>query len=238
MLKKMLVVAVILAMTGTVWAGWNSKFGTDVPPKTIKAPDPADPNKEIDIPNPAYEALWGTDRSVDFEQWNSDQLFQRKAEVWNWPASYDFVEMAKITVRMEVGFWIKLDCRDHNVLTLKQKSINEYGGKTTCHAYTNVATEWKASFSKKSGVELGGDWDKEVKVDPATFNATGNSGKDISITMKLWGVSLAALTPNKDCLEIGTITVSVRPTVRPNTFMSGCSGSYPVYSPPPSNPWF
>jgi len=212
MLKKMLVVAAILLMAGTTFAGWNSKFGN------------FDPNNI------------SSDRTVDYEQYNNDQLFQRKGEVWNWPASYDFVEIAKITVRMEVGFWIKLDCKnDKNLLTLKQRSINEYGGKTTCKAYTNVATEWKVSFSKKSDVNLGGDWDKSVAVDPSTFAATGNTGQDLTIKMKLWGVSLASLTPSKNCLEIGTITVSVRPTVRPNTFMSGCSGSYPVYSPPPYN---
>jgi hypothetical protein len=217
MLKKMLVVTAILLMAGTAFGGWATKFS-----------DPVDANHPATF-----------DRTVDWE-YNTDNsnITQRKGEVWNWPASYDFVDIGKVNVRMEVGFWIKLDCKDNQNLTLKQKSITEYGGKTTCKAYTNVATEWKASFSKKDGIDLGGDWDKSVGVDPSTFAATAGKSQSLVIWMKLWGVALGALTPSKDCLDIGTITISVRPTIRPNTFMSGCSGSYPVYSPPPTNAWY
>ena len=35
-----------------------------------------------------------------------------RRENYNWPASYDFVDAAIIPVRMEVGFWIKLNTKD------------------------------------------------------------------------------------------------------------------------------
>ncbi len=217
MLKKMLVVTAVLLMAGTAFGGWNSKF-----------------TNPVDANHPAT-----FDRTVDWEvNTDNSNITQRKGEVWNWPASYDFIDIGKINVRMEVGFWIKLDCKDNQNLTLKQKSIAEYGGKTTCKAYTNVATEWKAEFAKKDGIDFGGDWDKKVGVDPSTFDSTKGKKQDLVIWMKLWGVALGALTPTKDCLDIGTITVKVRPTIRPNTFMSGCSGSYPAYSPPPENAWY
>jgi hypothetical protein len=237
MLKKMLVVAAILAMAGTVFgAQWNFNFSTQVPSKTI--PDPCNPGKTL--PNPDYAAFdkanYGTDRTVDWEVWSdNNNLAQRKSEIWNWPATYDWVQMGIITVKMDVGFWIKLDCRDTNVLVLKQRQINQYGGQTTCKAYTNVATEWKADWSKKSGVDLGGSFDKTVSLSPTTFNATGNTAQILTIKMKAWNVELYSLTPQKDCVEIGTIKLSVRPSIKPNIFMSGCSDmSYPVYSPPPA----
>jgi hypothetical protein len=237
MLKKMLVVAAILAMAGTVFGAYNpNKFG-DLPSKTI--PNPNDPNGPA-IPNPAYTALEGTDRTVD---WESDgNNVQRKGESWNWPATYDFVPITEVTVRMDVGFWIRLtDCSTNRRIDLKQIQIRRYGGSLTCNAYTNVATEWKAEFKKKSDINLGGGYGAKAAVDPSTFDATGGSAKKITIKLRLDDVDLGDLPAGQNCLTIGTVLVSVRPTVRPNSFMSGCGGSYPVYAPPPTDssiPWF
>jgi hypothetical protein len=235
MLKKMLVVAAILLMAGTVFGAYNpNKFG-DLPPTTI--PNPSDPNGPA-IPNPAYEALYGTDRTVD---WESDgNNLQRKGESWNWPATYDFVPITEVKVQMDVGFWIRLtDCSTNRIIKLKQHIIREYGGSITCKAFTNVATEWKADFKKKSSIDLGG-FDAKGAVDPSTFDAVPG-GKTITIKVRLKDVDLKNLPAGENCLDIGTVVVSVRPTVRPNSFMSGCAGEYPVYAPPPidsSIPWF
>jgi hypothetical protein len=107
MLKKMLVVTAVLLMAGTAFGGWNSKF-----------------TNPVDANHPAT-----FDRTVDWEvNTDNSNITQRKGEVWNWPASYDFVEIGKVNVRMEVGFWIKLDCKDNQNLTLKQKStVNDRG---------------------------------------------------------------------------------------------------------------
>jgi hypothetical protein len=247
MLKKMIVVMAILAMTGTVFGAWSAgKFNynrgfDNLPAQTI--PDPKDPNKTID--NPAWLQLVadskdigsGFNRTVD---WESDgNATQRKGESWNWPASYDFVPICDIRVRMDVGFWIRVNGCQDNIIRLKQRMINQYGGQTTCRAFTNVATEWKASFVKRDEVNLGG-YNGEAAVDPSKFDAAPG-GKDIVIKVRLKDVDLSNLPAGTNDLNIGYARVSVRPTVRPNAFMSGGSQSYPVYAPPPTDstiPWW
>jgi hypothetical protein len=231
MLKKIVVIAAVLMMAGSVFGAWSAnKFTTQVPPKTI--PDPCKPGSTL--PNPDYAAFdkanYGTDRTVD---WESDgNATQRKGESWNWPATYDYVPICDIRVQMDVGFWIKITgCRD-SIIKLKQRMVNQYGGQTTCTAQTNVATQWKAEFVKKEGFDLGG-YNKEAAVDPSTFDATGASTKVLTVKLKMWDVDLKNLPAGTNCLDIGWVRLSVRPTVRPNSFMSGCGGSYPIYSPPP-----
>jgi hypothetical protein len=212
MLKKMLFVASILMMVSPAFAAWSTYHGT-FNPENISS-----------------------DRSVDWER--DDKNMQRKAEVWNWPASYDSIPIATINVRMEIGFWIRLDgCQNQN-LVLKQIEINKYQGSITCKAKTNVATVWEASFAAKSGV-LGG-WEKDYcKVDPPSFPATGSGGKDIKVMLGLKNVDLSGLTPSSNT-DVGTVTVKVKPDVRPNVFMGGESGSgakfgqpdYEYYAPP------
>jgi hypothetical protein len=231
MLKKMVIVTAVLLMASSAYAtglGWSpNKFG-NLPATTIK--DPADPNKTI--PNPAYEALWGTDRTVDWERNSNDH--QRKGESWNWPATYDFVPISEIRVRMDIGFWIRLNnCWTNRNLDVKQRTISSYGGQITCAAQTNVATEWKADFKKNDNIDFGGSWKSKAVVDPATLAATGTSTKDLTIKLMLYDIDLKSLPAGTNCLHVGNVVISVRPTVRPNQFMSGCGGSYPQYAPPP-----
>ncbi len=206
MSKQMVVLGAVLTTTGTMFGAWSAnKFGT------------FDPNNIA------------PDRTVD---WESDgNSIQRKGESWNWPATYDFVPICDVRVQMDVGFWIKIvGCKD-SILKLKQRMINQYGGQTTCTAYSNVATEWKAEFKKKDSVNLGGySW--AAAVDPTTFPAKPN-GQSLTVKLKLWDVDLANLPAGMTAFEIGVLRVSVRPTVRPNNFMSGGSQSFPVYAPPP-----
>jgi hypothetical protein len=230
MLKKMVIVAAILAMTGTVFGAWSAnKFSTSVPQQMI--PDA----NGVMQPNPAYadfdKANYGTDRTVD---WESDgNNIQRKGESWNWPASYDFIPICDIRVQMDVGFWIKITgCKD-NIIKLKQRMINQYGGQTTCKVYTNVDTEWKATFIKKDTIDFGGDWDKSAAVDPSTLPNTKGAEKVITIKLKIWSVDLKNLPAGTNCLDVGVVRVQVRPTVRPNVFINNaCGGTYPVYAPP------
>ena len=212
MLKKMLFVVGVLLMVSPAFAGFSTFHGTFNP-----------------------ESI-GSDRSVDWER--DDKNMQRKAEVWNWPASYDEIPIATINVRMEVGFWIRLDgCQNQN-LDLKQVAIDKYQGQIGCTAKTNVATVWSASFSKKDGIDLGGYEVDYAYVDPSAFAAT--SSKSVAVKLGLKSVNLQNLTPSGSCLTIGTLTVKVKPDVRPNLFMSGCSGSgagfgaadYTYYAPP------
>ncbi len=244
MLKKMVIVAAILAMTGTVFGAWSANKFADLPPAQIE--DPANPGQTppVMIDNPAWVALQDAaatggaffDRTVDWET-DGDKT-QRKAESWNWPATYDYIPVCDIRVQMDVGFWIRLDgCRDQ-IIKLKQRMINQYGGQTTCTAYTNVATEWKADFVKKDGIDLGG-YDKKAAVDPSKFESTQTLAAKkqvITIKLKLWDVDLKNLPAGTRCLDIGWVRVSVRPSVRPNAFMSSCDDrKFPVYSPPPTD---
>ena len=82
---------------------------------------------------------------------NSCGNFEIKAENYNWPASYDFVDAAVIPVKMEVGFWIKLNTKD-KVLILKQVEIHKYAGSVTIGIESNVNIEVKGSFSFLSGM--------------------------------------------------------------------------------------
>ena len=245
MLKKMLVVAAILAVAGTTaFGGWNFKFTGDVPPKTIVDADGAT------VPNPAYDtfntANYGTSRTVDWEV-DADNAYitQRKGEVWNWPATYDYVKIGEINVRMEIGFWIKLDCQGDRNMTLKQRTINTYAGQSVCTSTTNVATDWDADFTRNTNGEALFNSDRvAVSISPKTNVPAGTTQHTIKV--KIWDVRLAGttttpMTPSKDCINIGVVNIKVRPAVKPNKFMSGGSGEYPVYSPPPATegvPWF
>jgi hypothetical protein len=65
--------------------------------------------------------------SGDTVDWEYDgNHSERKAESWNWPATYDYKEICVIPVKMDVGFWIKVvDCKKKELL-LKQTEIHKY----------------------------------------------------------------------------------------------------------------
>jgi len=208
MLKKMVAIAAVLLVAGSVFGAYDAnKFGT-FDPNNISA-----------------------DRTVDWE--GDGNNVQRKGESWNWPATYDFVPITEVKVQMDVGFWIRLlDCSTNRIIKLKQRQIRQYGGSLTCNAQTNVNTEWKADFKKKDGIDFG-SYSWKAAVDPAKLENTKGASKPITIKVMLNDVDLKNLPAGTNCLDVGTVVVSVRPDVRPNLFMSGCGGSYPVYSPPP-----
>jgi len=222
MLKKMLVVTAVLLMAGTAFGGWATKFS-----------DPVDANHPATF-----------DRTVDWEvNTDNSNLTQRKGEVWNWPATYDYVKIGEIRVQMEIGFWIKLDCQTDRIMKLKQRTINTYGGQSVCTSTTNVATDWDADFTRNANGEALFNSDRvAVSISPKTNVPAGTTQHTIKV--KIWDVRLAGTNvpaPSKDCVDIGVVNIKVRPAVKPNKFMSGCSGEYPVYSPPPATegvPWF
>lgn len=206
MLKKMVFVMLVALMVAPAF-GWDRVL----PP--------------IDVNNIR------SDQTVDWEKDGNHR--QRKAETWNWPATYDEVPICDMKVQMDVGFWIKLTDCSNQVIKVKQTFINEYYGEAKCKAWTNVATKWSASFAKFDNVDLGG-YNKEAKVTPSSF-AAAPKGQELVISLKLWDVSLANIVPNQSsrCTDIGTVTIKVRPDVKPNYFMNACDSSqkYPVYAP-------
>lgn len=198
MLKKMVVIAAVLMLVAPAFGAWSRV-------------------QDVNQTNPN---LAGGD-TVDWEKDGNN--WQRKAEVWNWPSEYNYLPICEMPVEMEVGFFIKVqDCG--KTLKLKQVKINEYTGKQECTAFTNVATQWKAAFSKTLDALSGGN---SVTVSPNAFGPAP-TGQKLTVNLTLTGVDVAKLPipeGTQRCLRIGKVTLSVRPNVSPNSFMAGgCSG--------------
>jgi hypothetical protein len=142
---------------------------------------------------------------------------ERKAESWNWPATYDYQDVCVIPVKMDVGFWIKVvDCKKKE-LKLKQVEIHKYSGTVDVALQTNVNIQLSVSWSKASGVDLGGYGHSE-SVSPSTLDAPGGT---VTISLTLKDVNLANLTGGTNCLQVGTITLRVRPNLKP-VLAGGC----------------
>ncbi|MCX5646015.1 MAG: hypothetical protein NTZ17_15250 [Phycisphaerae bacterium] len=162
----------------------------------------------------------GTNGSVDWETTdggNSTGPFEVKGENYNWPATYDFVTAATIRVRMEVGFWIKFNTKDA-WLTLKQVEIHKYAGSVTFAVQNNVNVEVHASFAKLDGMP-------GMEVDSLSLNEGGDTaqinapGANLKVYLKIKNVDLSAFNADTQvgkCIQIGLVTLTVRPLVRPN----------------------
>jgi hypothetical protein len=141
---------------------------------------------------------------------------ERKAESWNWPATYDYKEVCVIPVRMDVGFWIKvIDCKDKK-LNLKQIEIHKYAGSVDLAIQCNVNIQLSASWSKASGMPTMNQ--DSLSVTPSTLDAPGGT---VTVYLKLKDVDLGGLAGGQNCLQVGTVTLKVRPNVKP-VLAGGC----------------
>jgi len=140
-----------------------------------------------------------------------------KAESWNWPATYDFQDIAVIPVKMDVGFWIKVNGAKDLVLKLKQVEIHKYSGTVNVTIACNVNIQLSVSWSKKSDVNLG-SYGSSVSVSPSTLDAPGGT---VAISLTLSNVDLSNLAGGANCLEIGAVTLKVRPNMTPQ-LAGGC----------------
>ena len=166
--------------------------------------------------------------TVDWEKESNGKDWQTKGEVWNWPATYDFMPICDMKVEMDVGFWIKVVNCTNSTLKVKQYAINTYKGTKTCKGYANVATEWKAAFTA-DGISC----KNTTALAKTKFTAEdGKAGFDIKVQLTLGEVDMSKLTPlvgGGKCTPVGTVRLSVRPDIRPNYFMSSCTGdTYPT----------
>jgi hypothetical protein len=142
---------------------------------------------------------------------------ERKAEAWNWPATYDYRDICVIPVKMDVGFWIKVvDCKKKE-LKLKQVEIHKYSGSVDVSIQCNVNIQLSVGWSKASGVDLGGYGHSE-SVSPSTLDAPGGT---VTISLTLKDVNLQNLAGGTNCIQVGTVTLKVRPNVRP-VLEGGC----------------
>jgi hypothetical protein len=156
----------------------------------------------------------GNPLNPDWEYDGKDS--ERKAEAWNWPASYNAVEVCVIPVRMDVGFWIKVNgCKDLK-LDLKQVSIHSYQGQVDVSINCNVNIKLSADWSKATGMP---GMDKDyLTVSPSTLDAPGGT---VTIKLGLKNVDLQGLTGGQNCVQVGTVTLKVTPNVTPQ-LAGGC----------------
>ena len=141
---------------------------------------------------------------------------ERKAESWNWPATYTAQDICVIPVKMDVGFWIKVNgCKDL-VLKLKQVEIHKYAGTVDCTIVCNVNIKLSVSWSKDANVNLGG-YSSSASVTPSSLAAPGGTA---TISLTLSSVDLSNLAGGTNCLQVGTITLRVVPDVTP--VLAGC----------------
>ncbi|MCU0913566.1 MAG: hypothetical protein MUC88_03255 [Planctomycetes bacterium] len=141
---------------------------------------------------------------------------ERKAEAWNWPATYDFQDVCVIPVKMDVGFWIKVVDAKKKELKLKQVEIHKYAGSVDVQIITNVNLKLEAKWSKASGMPTMNQ--DSLSVTPSTLDAPGGT---VTIALKLKDVDLSQLQGGQNCLQVGTVTLRVRPAVTPQ-LASGC----------------
>ena len=143
---------------------------------------------------------------------------ERKAESYNWPASYNSQDIAVIPVRMDVGFWIKVNGAKDLRLNLKQVEIHKYSGTVDVSIVCNVNIKLSVSWSKDANVNLGG-YGSSVSVAPSTLDAPGGT---VTISLTLSSVDLSNLVGGQNCLQVGTVTLKVAPNVTPQ-LAGGCS---------------
>jgi hypothetical protein len=148
----------------------------------------------------------------DTVNWEYDgSSSERKAEAYNWPATYDFKDVCVIPVKMDVGFWIKVvDCKNKE-LKLKQVEIHKYAGSVDVTIQCNVNIALNVYWTKKDGVDLG-NYSASAGVSPGTLDAPGGT---VTISLTLGDVDLSKLMGGTNAIQVGTVTLQVRPNVRP-----------------------
>jgi len=159
--------------------------------------------------------------TVDWEYNGADS--ERKAESWNWPATYTSQQICVIPVKMDIGFWIKVNNCTNLVLNLKQTEIHKYSGSVDVSITCNVNIKLSVSWAIASGVNLSGSdmsYGSSVSISPSSLAAPGGTA---TISLTLSNVSLMNVAGGTNCLQVGTVTLSVVPDVTP-CLCGGCGG--------------
>jgi hypothetical protein len=164
----------------------------------------------------ARDYVTPTGSTVDWEY--DGVTSERKAESYNWPATYDYQDICVIPVKMDVGYWIKVNNAKDLVLNLKQVEIHKYAGTVDVSIVSNVNIQLSVVWSKLSSVNLG-SYGSSVSVNPSTLDAPGGT---VTINLTLSNVDLSNLAGGQNCLQVGTVTLKVRPNVTPQ-LAGGCS---------------
>ncbi len=143
------------------------------------------------------------------EEWDGHNNI--KGESWNWPAEYKYQPVCVIPVKMDVGFWVRVKgCKDA-VLKLHQDQIRKYSGEITLTIQCNVSIDLKVDFAKLSGMPFNTDF---AKITPSHLDPTGG---DVVVSVGLKDVDMAGWKAEQvgTCIQVGNVTISVRPSVAP-----------------------
>jgi len=146
---------------------------------------------------------------------------ERKAESWSWPATYSWVDVCVIPVRMDVGFFVKVNNCTNLKLDLKQRDIHSYVGSVTVGFVTNTAMKVRGVWTK-TATQSFGSYGNSVTCSPDTLTAS-TSTQNVVVTLTLTGMDLTALPGGTNCFQVGTVTMQVVPNFAP-TLAGGCGG--------------
>lgn len=147
---------------------------------------------------------------VDVEEWDGNANI--KGESWSWPAQYLYQPVCIIPVKMDIGFWIRIvGCKDA-VIILHQDAIRDYSGSTVLTVKCNVSIDLKVDFAK-----LSDNLPFNLRSASITPNHLDPPEGNVSVSVKLKDVNMAnwASEAVGTCIEVGKVTVSVRPSVTP-----------------------
>jgi hypothetical protein len=155
--------------------------------------------------------------TVDWEYDGANS--ERKAESWNWPASYNPQDICVIPVKMDFGFWIKVNNCTNLVLKLKQVEIHKYSGTVDVSINTNVSIKVGAYWTMASNVNIGGgNVGAAVTVTPSQLDPQSGT---VTVGLTLSSVDLSNVVGGTNCLQVGTVTLQVTPNVTP-CLCGGC----------------
>jgi hypothetical protein len=163
------------------------------------------------ITSASYAALppSGSWTGVDVEEWDGHNNI--KGESWSWPAEYKYQPVCVIPVKMDVGFWVRVKgCKDAKII-LKQNQIRKYSGEITLTIECNVAINLKVDFAKLTDMPVSTDF---CKITPSDLAAPGG---DVVVSVGLKDVNMAGWASSAvgTCIQVGNVTISVRPAVTP-----------------------
>jgi hypothetical protein len=150
----------------------------------------------------------GASSGVDVEEWDGHANI--KGESWSWPAEYKYMPVCIIPVKMDIGFWVRVEkCKDA-VIKMQQTAIRKYSGSTDLKVVCNVAIDLAVDFA----ATVNGLGDKGASVTPNHLEVPGGT-----ITVSAW-VNNFDIANSKDlavgtCIKVGEVTLKVRPAVTP-----------------------
>jgi hypothetical protein len=142
---------------------------------------------------------------------------ERKGESYSWPAEYKYVDICIIPIKMDVGFWVKVEnCKDL-VIKLKQDHITEYSGCKKVKVFSNVSVEFTYSIKKlgAEGIDALVPGNYSATITPSILEDPAPGGKEIEICVKLKDANLTKVLGGQNNLKVAELTLKVRPNVVP-----------------------